>query len=590
MAPAVNAWKFKLADWLKHNPPVMPPDDQRRALRAAFVDRFPKEQISSLTFEEYALGHTQSQDSFCYWLEWKTGPLGSVRGGNTWKWGVWWDKGSGSWKCNKVYSSPEEALKELTGGLSTLITAAEQRRFDDLDRIGSEGLGPNRYALRGKPLHLYFPDDFMPIVSYPHLEHFLIQLGQQPQSGLIARNRQLLAYLRSQPESQSMDTQQMSVFLYNTFPPSESGRPPAPGPEEQGDDPPLPAMLEQLLLLTQGDKPITRNIILFGPPGTGKTWITNHFATYFLLRHNVSHEKAAAYWQAVEDQNLELQRGLRQKVHGAMSFVTFHQSFAYEEFIEGIRPETDANGYIHYHVQPGVLRRICEQAAANENNYYLLVIDEINRANIAKVFGELITLIEDDKRTGNANELTVSLPYSRLEFGIPANLFILGTMNTADRSIALLDLALRRRFTFIELMPEPSQAPTVEGVDLSALLVRLNDRIITLLDRDHQIGHSYFIDVNDIANLRFAWYHRVVPLLQEYFYNDNERLMAVLGNNFVRQNNQSANQLFDVGLDFIDPERHIVTINRFEGQDEEFLKALAQLSGKPRQIITAVIQ
>jgi len=102
MAPAVDSWKAKLADWLKQNPPVMPPDDQRRALRAAFVDRFPKERISSLSFEEYALGHAQSQDSFCYWLEWKTGPLGSVRGGNTWKWGVWWDKGSGSWKCNKL--------------------------------------------------------------------------------------------------------------------------------------------------------------------------------------------------------------------------------------------------------------------------------------------------------------------------------------------------------------------------------------------------------------------------------------------------------------------------------------------------------
>jgi 5-methylcytosine-specific restriction protein B len=222
--------------------------------------------------------------------------------------------------------------------------------------------------------------------------------------------------------------------------------------------------------------------------------------------------------------------------------VTFHQSFAYEEFVEGLKPlppEDEETG-VQYDVVPGVFRSICERAEAawraegKNASKYLLVIDEINRANIAKVLGELITLIEDDKRLGMANELRVRLPYSGKLFGVPPNLYILGTMNTADRSIALLDIALRRRFTFVEVMPDPALLGNVEGVDLGALLTRLNARITALLDRDHQIGHSYFLGLDTADDLHFAWYRRIVPLLQEYFYNDSERLRAVVGDEFMR--------------------------------------------------------
>lgn len=241
------------------------------------------------------------------------------------------------------------------------------------------------------------------------------------------------------------------------------------------------------------------------------------------------------------------------KIEDFYKFITFHQSYSYEEFVEGIKPSInndEDNATISYEYNRGIFKEICQQANSDPENNYLLIIDEINRGNISKIFGELITLIESDKRvipngerifenTKTQNEeLVVILPYTKSKFGVPSNLYILGTMNTSDRSIASIDIALRRRFKFVEMMPRPEklvdknkQPLMVSDINLQNLLKIINERISYILDRDHQIGHSYFMNWKnyDMTTLKNVWFDEIMPLLNEYFYADWDKLQAILG-------------------------------------------------------------
>lgn len=212
--------------------------------------------------------------------------------------------------------------------------------------------------------------------------------------------------------------------------------------------------------------------------------------------------------------------------------ITFHQSYSYEDFVEGIRPITnEESDSIRYSIESGIFKRMCERAKSDPENSYALFIDEINRGNISKIFGELITLVEDDKRAGSKNATSVVLPYSKTEFSVPSNLHIVGTMNSVDRSIALLDIALRRRFRFQRINPNPEiVVQEVEGINFRLIYEEINDRLSVLLGEDYQIGHSYFMQdrILSAADLKVVWFDNLLPLLQEYFFDDWEKLKAIV--------------------------------------------------------------
>ena len=259
------------------------------------------------------------------------------------------------------------------------------------------------------------------------------------------------------------------------------------------------------------------NLILQGAPGTGKTYNTAAIALSVLGITDIDY----CDHKAVMDKYKQLNK------QGRIEFVTFHMSMDYEDFVEGIKPKTDGN-QISYCVEDGIFKKICSMASENESDNFVLIIDEINRGNVSKIFGELITLLEKDKRSNGEHPLSVRLPYSQETFSVPSNLYVIGTMNTTDRSTGTLDYALRRRFAFKTIKADKSiiedYYQQLGKGELGEMAVDKFNEVETFLKdcasdmdiEDLMVGHSFFM-APDKSSFDLKWEYEVLPLLNEYY-------------------------------------------------------------------------
>ncbi|KQX14255.1 restriction endonuclease [Streptomyces sp. Root431] len=313
--------------------------------------------------------------------------------------------------------------------------------------------------------------------------------------------------------------------------PGVTGDVPEPAEAENGSEPvEIPPLEDDLQRI---DDALERRgqAVLFGPPGTGKTY---HALRYAVRRLGELSDDLPGVDPLAEPGTSAFRTTLDAlTASGRLTMVTFHPSYGYEDFVEGLRPVKGAAGFT-LEPTPGVFKRVCEAAAANPGRLHLVVVDELNRGNLPRILGELVTVLEKDKRG-----LPVTLPLTGAPFRVPSNVRILGTMNTADRSIRMLDAAIRRRFTFLELLPDsgPLLGRRVGELHLAAFLDELNRRIRSTLDREKQIGHAFFlpegVPVADPAEFAAVIRGEILPLLQEYAYDDYTLLAGFLGDDLV---------------------------------------------------------
>lgn len=448
--------------------------------------------------------------------------FGGVGGGSSFKYPLFFYSKKNSWikgtRKNIIELTESEAIsyaEELRDKLVSLFDAVEEikpldsvEKYQQLETIVlSDSLFTKQWVL--KYLHMLYPDFFSTFYSREWIEKVATKLGIKVEGGNVSLNGQI-SLVANELEIPNVFFAHVIYELLDFDNNDEDEV------EDEEDDVEVEDAIESKELPTRSPRTTKihpLNAILYGAPGTGKTYATAEYAVAIIENRDIKDE----------DREELMKRYRELQKEGKITFTTFHQSYGYEDFIQGLRPETK-DGVMEFKPVDGVFKRIADKALNDNNSNYVIIIDEINRANMSKVLGELITLIEEDKRWGEINELSVTLPSGEV-FVVPNNLYIIGTMNTADKSISIIDVALRRRFEFIEQQVDPSK---VTDTKLREVLNKINSKLKDETDStDLLVGHAYFMN-KTIDDLDKLLNRAIIPLLYEYFFDNGKKVKSVV--------------------------------------------------------------